>query len=268
MSINTENALSRAAPTGCSRWGGPDLAVVCLHLVELAAVQFPYLPRQRVRRGSLEHVQLVDVAGDHGDQLHACRSGADHADPLAGEVNTLLRPSAGEQRCAGERIHARDVGFQRRRQDSRGCDDEGCDVPVPRVGLHHPLGGALVERHRHDVRVEPDVAAQVESVGDEVQVGLDLGLGGHGLRPHPLLLDLVGEAVRVLDALDIAARAGVAVEQPCAADILGLLQHLDPHTEFAQTVQHVEPREPGPDDEHIGTVHLLVSLLKPSRMLL
>ena len=84
----------------------------------------------------------------------------------------------------------------------------GADEPLPVSVSHVPDRGVLVEGHRDDRGVERDVAAQVEPVGDEVQVGLDLRLGRHGLGPHPLLLDLVGEAVGVLDALDVTRAPG------------------------------------------------------------
>src|SRR6185295_6052372 len=45
--------------------------------------------------------------------------------------------------------------------------------------------------------------------------------GGHCLGAHPLLLDLVGEAVGIFDALDVAARTGITIEKPSAADIFG-----------------------------------------------
>ncbi len=123
------------------------------------------------------------------------------------------------------------------------------DSPASVFTIH--VADIVVEGHRNDVGVEPDVAAEVQPVGDEVEVGLDLGLGGHRLRPHPLLLDLVGEAVGVLDALDVAARTGIPVEQPCPADLVGPLDDHRLQPELSQPVQGVQTGEPGTDDDRV-----------------
>ncbi len=117
-----------------------------------------------------------------------------------------------------------------------------CTVQIARL---------LVEAHGDDLGVERDVATKVEPVGDEIQISLDLGLGRHRLRPHPFLLNLVGEAVGVLDALDVTPRTGIAVVQPSAADVFGHLQHPDLKTELTQAVQRVQAGEAGADHEHI-----------------
>ena len=67
--------------------------------------------------------------------------------------------------------------------------------------------GYTGHRDRAGLRPQPSHdGTQVQAVGDEIEVGLDLGLGRHRLGPHPLLLDLIGEAVGVFDALDITPR--------------------------------------------------------------
>lgn len=176
---------------------------------------------------------MTGLAGDHRDQLDAGGPGADDTDAFSGEVDPVPGPVGGVQRRSGEGVAVGDVGLQRHRQDSGRGDDVGRREPLAGPGPHLPPVGPLVEGHRHDLGAERDVAAQVEPVGDEVEVGLDLGLGGHGLGPHPLLLDLLGEAVGGLDALDVAAGSRVAVVIPCAADVLGLLTRTDPEPELA-----------------------------------
>jgi hypothetical protein len=194
------------------------------------------------------------LLGHHWNQLHASGSSADHADALAREVEALGGPTAGVERGARKGGQPRDVGFQWHRKDSRRRDDEWSDDLLATLGLEMPLRGILVEGHSDDAAVESDVAAKVQSVGNEVEVRLDLRLGRHRLRPHPLLLDLVGEAVRVLDALDVAARARIPVEQPSATDGGGLLQHAGAQPAFPKFVQHVQPREAGPDDHCVVSV--------------
>ena len=53
--------------------------------------------------------------------------------------------------------------------------------------------GRVVEVRGQDARVELDVAAQVEAVGDMVEVTQDLRWSGIALRPFPLPRQLFGE---------------------------------------------------------------------------
>src|SRR5690606_27782430 len=97
----------------------------------------------------------------------------------------------------------------------------------------------------------PDVAVQVEAVGDGLDVAQDLGLAGVAVRPLPLLLQLGGEGIGVVDALHVAAGPGVAVPEPGAADAGARLEDARPQAEPAQPVQHVQAGEPGPDDQGV-----------------
>ena len=110
---------------------------------------------------------------------------------------------------------------------------------------------ASSKARRLHARVELDVAAQVEAVGDVVGVAQDLGLGGVALAPLPLLLQLVGELVGVLHALDVAARARIAVPVPGAADAAAGLEHARREAHAAQPVQHVDAGEAGADDHRV-----------------
>jgi hypothetical protein len=94
----------------------------------------------------------------------------------------------------------------------------------------------VVEPGLGDLGLELDVAAQVETVGDVVGVAQDLGLGGVTLRPLPFLLQFGRELVGILDAFDVAARAGIAVPVPGAAEVLAGLEHPHPKTLQAQAV--------------------------------
>jgi len=93
------------------------------------------------------------------------------------------------------------------------------------------------------------------------EVAQDLGLGGVALGPLPLGLELGVEAVGVVDALDVAASARVAVPVPGAADVVGALDPDRGEAEPAETVEQVEPGEAGthhhdvdvriPDTSHV-----------------
>ena len=89
-----------------------------------------------------------------------------------------------------------------------------------------------------------------------VGVAQDLGLRRVALGPVPLLLEVGVERVRVVDALDVAAGARVAVPVPRAADTVGGLVDDGREPEPAQLVQHVQPGEPGADDHRVDGVDL------------
>ena len=78
-------------------------------------------------RGALEDRELAGLAGDERDGLDARRAGADDRDPLAREVDALVRPAAGEVDLAGETAGAFDVGRLGHRKAAGGHDV----VPAP-----------------------------------------------------------------------------------------------------------------------------------------
>ena len=178
-------------------------------------------------RGALEDRELARLEGDERDGLDAGRAGADDRDPLAGEVDALVRPAAGEVDRPGETSGPFDVRRLRHRQAAGGHDV----VPAPHlpvaVGRDHPLFRRLVPASRGDGGRELDVRAQLVAVGHEPQVVQDLRLGGVLLRPGPLLLQLRVEAEGVVRGGDVAARPGIAVPVPRPADVVGHVE--DPH---------------------------------------
>src|SRR6185437_9667177 len=102
-----------------------------------------------------------------------------------------------------------------------------------------------------DAAVELDVAAEVELVGDEIEVAFGLGLGGEVLLPVPLVEQLLRERIAVGPAFGIEARAGIAVPIPGAADRRTGFEGAHPQTELAQLVKLVEPRDAGADHDGI-----------------
>jgi hypothetical protein len=98
---------------------------------------------------------------------------------------------------------------------------------------------------------ELDVPAQVELVGDVIQVALGLRLGGEVLGPVPLVEQLLAERVAVGVALGVEAAAGVAVPVPGAPDAGARLEHADLLPHLAQPVELVEAGDPGADDDRV-----------------
>ena len=126
-------------------------------------------------------------------------------------------------------------------------------VPSSVAMRQHPAASSKVASVT--VCAEPDVPAEVEPVRHMLQVAQDLGLRGEALAPAPLLLERIGELVRILDAVEVAAGARVTVPVPGAAHPAALLQdtHREPHR--AKPMEHVEPGEAGADHDRIEVRH-------------
>ena len=152
------------------RIAGPDFA----HLLgaDLAVVQ-----RRAPVGSALEHGEAARGLGNLLDGLHAGGAGADHRHALPFEADRLVRPARSVAGLALEALYARDAGHGRRGKGADGGDQETCgevaavfqhDIPAPRrvavVGGAHP-------------GLELDVAAQVELVGDEVEITQSFRLG-------------------------------------------------------------------------------------------
>src|SRR5687767_2860529 len=83
------------------------------------------------------------------------------------------------------------------------------------------------------------------------EIALDLWLRGVAFGPFPLLIEIGQERERVEHALDVAARAGIGVPVPGAADITAGLEHMGLHAEAAEFVEHVEACHPRAYDDGI-----------------
>ncbi len=162
-----------------------------------------------------------------------------------------MRPVAGVIGLALEARQALEVRRARVGKRAGRHDDVLRRISLAVVGGDGPAVGVLVEHGRRDAGVELDVGTQVEAVGDVVGVLQDLGLGGEALGPLPLLLQLVRERIRILHAFDVAARAGIAVPVPGAADAGPLLEHPHRQAEGAQAMQQVHAGKTRADDDHV-----------------
>src|SRR5207245_10893025 len=92
---------------------------------------------------------------------------------------------------------------------------------------------------------------EIEAVGDVVQVPQDLRLRGVPFGPLPLLLELPRELVRVLHALDVTARARVAVPEPRAPEAAARLEDSRRESKAAHAVKHADAGEAGADDHRV-----------------
>jgi hypothetical protein len=88
--------------------------------------------------------------------------------------------------------------------------------------------------------VKADVAPQIIAVGDETEIAEDFRLGCVFLRPFPRALEFRVEGVAVIDGLNVAARAGIPVPVPGAADVIGLVDRYRREAGLAQPMQKIE----------------------------
>src|SRR5262249_32883757 len=98
---------------------------------------------------------------------------------------------------------------------------------------------------------ELDVAAQIELVGDMVQIAFGLGLRREMLLPVPFLEQFRRKRVAVGPALGIEAGAGIAVPVPGAADASTIFEYPHLQPELAELVQLIEARNAGADDDRV-----------------
>src|SRR4029077_7362310 len=116
------------------------------------------------------------------------------------------------------------------------------DVPAARV--------FLIVRGGYPA-LELDVAAQIELVGDVIEIALGLGLRGEVFLPMPLVQQFLRKGVAVSPAFGIEARAGIAVPVPRAADTGAGLEHPRLEPEFAQLVELIKAGNTGADDDRV-----------------
>ena len=165
-------ASSRRTRVGIWRLASRKSRVVGLDLRDLLRVERPVVRRHRVGRGALEHDELVGLLGDDRDRLDRRGAGADHADPLAGEVDALVGPAAGVVRLALERVERRRCRACWRPTGSPvAMTSTGTSTSSTLVGAR-PASGALSSSKvgGGDRGRRTDVAAQVEAVGDVLGV--------------------------------------------------------------------------------------------------
>ena len=130
-------------------------------------------------------------------------------------------------------------------------DDEGGADGVALVRRDRPEIASAVEAGREDARVERHVLAQVEAVGNVLDVLEDLRLSAVALGPVPLLLQLGRERVGVLEALDVAATARIAIPVPGAAEPGPRLECMRLEAELSHLVERVEATEAAADDDDV-----------------
>ena len=215
--------------------------------------------RESEVRRALEHGQLRRLLGDDRDRLDGGRAGADHRDALALEVDAVMRPAAGEVDRALEVVHA--VEFRRLglRQAAGRHDVVAAGDGRAVVRREQPTLLRLIPGGAEHAGAEANVPAQIVTIGDEAEIAQDLRLGGIFLGPLPGGLEFGIERVAVVDGLDVAARARIAVPKPGAADIGCGIQRHGREARLAQAVKQVQSRKSGAHDGDVDRLGFTLS---------
>src|SRR3546814_3235347 len=133
----------------------------------------PVAGRDAEVRRALEDGEVRRLLGDDRDRLDRRGAGSDPGDAPPREVHGLVRPCAGVERAAAEAVDAGNFGQLGGGQAAGRHHAVLRRYPLAAVGAHVPAAGALVEGGAGDARVEGDVAAQVETVGDMAGIAED-----------------------------------------------------------------------------------------------
>ena len=165
-----------------------------------------------VGRAALEQRQALHLRGDPRDELDGAGSGADHRDPLAGQLD-LGVPVRRVERRTLEALQAGQARQQRPAQLAGGADQGPCAQRLAIGAAHLPFAAAGVEMGLLHLAVETDLLAQTVLVRAMPQVVEDFRLRGELARPVGLRLE--GKRIEM---------RGVAVFPPATADIGGLFQ--------------------------------------------
>lgn len=206
----------------------------------------PVLTGQEPVTGSLENRQLLYLARDLGDKLHRAGAGANHRDPLAGQIVVVV-PIGGVEGVSLKRVAALDARDRRFVELAGGDHDRVRFVGLTLLGAHVPPTSRVVPATRCHAAARHDQPVDSELVGDLVHVVEDLLL--RRTQPRPVAPLGVGEGIQV--ARDVAGSARIAVVEPGAAEVARLFEerHVgDPVP--CQFDRGRDPAEPCTDDDH------------------
>src|SRR3954470_17788346 len=144
-------------------------------------------------------------------------------------------------------LEARNPGHFRHcrgRENADGGDQKPRRITLAPIQNDLPAAGLFAIVCRDDAAVELDVTAQVELVGNIVEIPLGLGLRREVFVPVPILEQFLRERIAVGPALRVETRAGITVPVPGPADPAAGLEYSHPQAKLAQFVELVEPGNP------------------------
>ena len=182
------------------------------------------------------------------------KSGKDELPPVKSLVRTKSVVFGTDMEAPATKLAAAVKNDLSAKQQIRANVEAFEEEALAAVGLDRPLASILVPGCGLDPCVELDIAGQVKPVGDVFDIGKDFRLGRIAFGPFPFLLKLFGELEGILHAFDVAARTGIAVPVPRAADARCRIDETRRKAFLAEYMQHVETGETGPHDHRVEPV--------------
>ena len=166
-----------------------------------------------------------------------------------------MRPVAGVVPLAIEAVAAGKVWHVGGREAPDGGDEVRRAIGPALLGPQVPEARRIVPLRACDAGVEVDILAHIQLVRRIVHIADNLRLFRIALRPLPAEIHVLGEGEAIGVALGIAARAGIAVPVPGAANPVAGLDHPSLHAELvAQQVELVHAGKTGADDQGVETL--------------
>jgi hypothetical protein len=138
-------------------------------------------------------------------------------------------------------VDALDPRHGRRRQQADCQDQKAASELAPVADLHAPKIAGFVEMCRIDLTIELHMLAQIELVGDKVEIAKIFRLAGEAFLPMPLLKQFARERIAIGVALGIETATGVAIPVPGSAEIVGGVEHRCVDPDINQALDLVDP---------------------------
>ena len=154
-----------------------NFLVTGFDFLHLLLAYFGIMQGRRPVGSALKNGEVLRLFGDLRDRLDGGRTGADDADALAGEVHRPVRPPRRVIGRALETVPARNGRQRIGREDANGGEQEPRGCLLAAFQCHVPLVRRLIPMRGRDRAAELYVPAQVELVGDVIQVFQRVGLG-------------------------------------------------------------------------------------------
>ena len=249
-------------PTASSAHTGAKRIPILSVLREFFSPEGAVARRDRVLGRALENGDVLGLLRYFGNRLDARRARADHTHALARERHGIVGPPTRMMAIARKVVDARVIGLVGDEERAHRADQKLCPNPFAGIGFDCPPLRAFVITRIGNPSIELNISPKVKAIGEMLEIGEDVGLGGLGLGPFPLVHQLLGERVGVERAArHVDSGAGVTVIPPGATYAPRPIEgtHREAHL-VSQMVNRIEPPETRPDDNGVAFTPVLVRL--------
>lgn len=199
-------------------------------------------------------MQLFRLFRDLGSNLQAGAAGADQTDGHSGKIHAFHWPLGRMDYPALVVFNAGNIGHAGRGERAGREDDMARGRARSVRQRHGPRMRVVVPNRALDARVELDITAQVELVGDEFRICENFRLRRKPFGPSPLPTQFVRPRILILEALHVTTQARIAVVPPCPADLGRGIHDAYVKSQVPQAMQQVHPGKSGADDQDIERI--------------